>query len=354
MKRACRWSAAAFLMMSTLACGNASLPDYLREMDAGPDAAPLPDGPPTPTTFPSCRELAATCGPGGTDDCCTSLEIPGGTFFRSYDCAGDSQSGAANFPATVSSFRLDRYEVTVGRFRAFVKAGMGTQQNPPKDGSGAHAALSGSGWRSSWNDHLPLNSDELLAHIRCDGPIQTWTDVPEQNESRPMNCLSWEVAMAFCIWDGGYLPTEAEWNYAAAGGSEQRAYPWSKPASSLGLSYFHASYHNGSSCLADGMAGCTASDLVPVGSLLDGRSRWGHMELVGNVREWILDRSGDYPVPCYDCAILEGNTRTARGGSFKSDHRSLRSSSRADSVIEISFGSRGARCARAASPEAAR
>ena len=36
-------------------------------------------------TPPSCRGLAATCGPSGNDDCCTSLMVPGGTFYRSYD-----------------------------------------------------------------------------------------------------------------------------------------------------------------------------------------------------------------------------------------------------------------------------
>ncbi|WP_438023210.1 formylglycine-generating enzyme family protein [Sorangium sp. So ce233] len=47
-----------------------------------------------------------------------------------------------------------------------------------------------------------------------------------ENEARPIRCVSWSVAFAFCAWDGGRLPTEAEWNHASAGGSEQREYPW--------------------------------------------------------------------------------------------------------------------------------
>jgi formylglycine-generating enzyme required for sulfatase activity len=45
--------------------------------------------------------------------------------------------------------------------------------------------------------------------------------------------MDWYEAYAFCIWDGGFLPTDAEWNYAAAGGAQQRAYPWSNPPTSL-------------------------------------------------------------------------------------------------------------------------
>ncbi|WP_437616380.1 hypothetical protein WMF20_21365 [Sorangium sp. So ce834] len=61
----------------------------------------------------SCANLPATCGPSGAESCCESKTITGGTFQRF-----DTNSRVAS-PATVSSFKLDRFEVTVGRFRHF-------------------------------------------------------------------------------------------------------------------------------------------------------------------------------------------------------------------------------------------
>ena len=92
-----------------------SSPDYLTSLGLGFRVTPAG------TPGPSCAGLAPTCGPAGNESCCTSLLVPGGTFYRTY---GGVTFNDKSFPATVSDFALDKCEITVGRFRAFVNAGM--------------------------------------------------------------------------------------------------------------------------------------------------------------------------------------------------------------------------------------
>jgi formylglycine-generating enzyme required for sulfatase activity len=283
----------------------------------------------------SCRDVAdAGCGANQATSCCETKAVPGGTFNRHNN---------ASRPATVSGFELDTFEVTVGRFRTFVAAGMGTQANPPAPGVGAHPKIANSGWQSGWNEHLPANAGALASLLTQSGG--SWTTTPGLNERKPIVYVTWFVAFAFCAWDGARLPTRAELSYAATGGSEQRVYPWSVPPTSTSISSttnaaFNcafdppskscpASYCNlapqnspcsgtvqtnctadGGSCVFPSCTGCDEpDDLAPVGNYAAGVGRWGHFDLAGNVKEFVLDRdpggNGDPPPgACVDCALL--------------------------------------------------
>jgi formylglycine-generating enzyme required for sulfatase activity len=272
------------------------------------------DGPPAL----SCSGLASTCGPAGTSPCCGSPLVPGGMFYRSYDVGPDNMYTDMTNPATVSTFRLDMYEVTVGRFRQFVNAGMGTQASPPPAGAGArtlNGMASQGGWDPSWNASLTTNTAALVAAVKCDATYQSWTDTAGANESLPINCIAWFEAMAFCAWDGGFLPTEAEWNYAEAGGDEHRAYPWSSPASSLIVDCSYANYYNGSTYCVNPPTGAVNR----VGSESpNGDGKWGQADLGGNLWEWMLDWYAiPYANPCNDCAdLVVAPDRGFRGGGF--------------------------------------
>lgn len=287
------------------------------------------------TIPPSCIDLPNTCGAPMTEGCCFSPLVDGGTFNRSND---------ANFPAQISPFRLDRFEVSVGRFRKFVGAYPGNQ---PKEGAGAHPHLEYSGWKTAWEAYLSLDQMGLQAALKCDKDFQTWTDTPENNEALPINCVTWFEAFAFCAWDGGRLPTEAEWNYAAAGGDQQRVYPWSNPPPSTAINSSYAVYD----CKGDGsIAGaCSAADIRHVGSTSKvGDGLWGQADLAGNIWEWTLDwYYGAYVNPCVDCANLDPLWgRVLRGGSWVFDASFLLSSYRHYEYPTHRSAGSGFRCAR--------
>lgn len=285
----------------------------------------------TPRSCASSTSKPLRCGAKSDTSCCDNRLVKCGTFFRSYDRSADFSD--KSYPATVSDFRLDTYEVTVGRFRAFLEAGKGTQLpgSPPARGDGRHPKIPGSGWDPQWDSNLEKDTDALKAHLRDDGGIiGTWTDRPGANENLPIMKVTWFEAFAFCAWDGGRLPTEAEWNYAAAGGDEQREYPWG-----IGFEDTRAAYWG------------TDGGLPAVGSTPDGNGRWGQSDLAGSLWEWTLDwYNSTYVVPCIDCAnIADGTYRVIRGGNIFEHPPSLRASHR-NYGKPTSRGGIGIRCAR--------
>ncbi|HTR52390.1 MAG TPA: SUMF1/EgtB/PvdO family nonheme iron enzyme [Kofleriaceae bacterium] len=295
----------------------------------------------------SCTGLAPTCGPGQNASCCGSPMVPAGSYKRSYDMASDGMYPSTMYSGTVDDFRLDQYEVTVGRFRKFVEAGMGTQASPPLPAAGAHPQIGGTGWSSAWDANLVVDTPALISGIKCSGQFQTWTDTAGANENKAMNCITWYEAFAFCAWDGGFLPTENEWNYAAAGGSDQRAYPWSSPSSSIGIDCNSANYDPsaGSYCVAPN------GGVLPVGSTSpQGDGPFGQADLAGNLWEKTLDTyaGAQYTsMTCDNCVDLSTpSARVVRGGAWNADENSARTGYRyfdppTDRYIEM-----GVRCAR--------
>jgi sulfatase modifying factor 1 len=290
--------------------------------------------------------VGQSCGDGlacpGKTSCCYQIEVPTGSYpMGTKDDPDRSDDEQPEHYAVISRFALDKYEVTVGRFRKFAQAFDGT---PPPAGAGALPGQPDSGWSVTFNKNLPATAQDLLTQINCDSKYQSWTTSAGAHESLPMNCVDWYVAFAFCAWDGGRLPTEAEWVDAAANGAADTPFPW-------GSADLDPTVNAVAACLGDGVAGCAPSDLLPVGSRPEGANRLGHFDLAGSLYEWCLDvYDPTYyksTAMCSNCACLAGTSpRVIRGGDFTSPSTLVRATDRAHQLPEAADPYLGFRCAR--------
>ncbi len=145
--------------------------------------------------------------------------------------------------------------------------------------------------------------------------------------------VDWEDARAFCAWVGGRLPSESEWEYAAAGGGDKQIWAGTDDESDVD-EYLRYRKNSGSTAT-------TVGQKLP--------NRFGLFDMSGNVSEWIGDYYQYYPgeneVPSrYDLETFD--IRILRGGDFTMDLEVARTYWRAGTLKDVRSSAIGFRCAR--------
>ena len=179
--------------------------------------------------------------------------IPAGEFEMG------SSDGAANekpvHTVYVDAFYMDKYEVTNAQYAVFLNTvGKHKEDDYAVEGDKA------------WGKHWVLLEDWGTQILFVDGRYR----VVAGHENHPVYSVTWYGAMAYALWAGKRLPTEAEWEKAARGGLSDSAYPWGDTIDSSRANY-----------------GKPETELLPVGSYA--ANGYGLFDMAGNVLEWCLD-----------------------------------------------------------------
>jgi formylglycine-generating enzyme required for sulfatase activity len=156
----------------------------------------------------------------------------------------------------------------------------------------------------------------------------------------PVAGVTFADAERFCAFAGGRLPTESEWERAAAGPSGRRRFPW-------GRQYNARLANHGDDGRPDATDGYRYA--APVDAYPSGHSPDGLLNMAGNVWEWTQDR---FDFDSYGAGPSvnprgpsSGGQRVVRGGSWRSDAYSLRVTHRVPVAEGTRFPDLGFRCA---------
>ena len=200
--------------------------------------------------------------------------IPAGCFFMGDALGEGFPDERPVHTVCLSAFQMDIYKVTNAQYQDCVDAGGCTA--PENISSAAHSSYFGN---STFNNF-------------------------------PVIWVSWPQANTYCVWAGGRLPTEAEWEYSARGGLSVQRYPWGNTApvcTPLAI--------DGAQTWA-----CSPNDTIQVGSFA--ANGYGLYDMAGNVWEWVNDY---YDSEYYSTSPTQdppgpfsGFYRVFRGGSWLS------------------------------------
>jgi len=250
----------------------------------------------------------------GEVDPADDVEIPGGSFLvgapNGAAFAFDNERLAHE--VEIDPFAISRTPVTNGQFLEFVEAG----------GYDERDYWSDAGWR--WR--CDAAADSPVYWIR-DGDTwrrQSFDAIVELNPDAPVVHVNWWEAHAYCRWKGRRLPTEFEWEVAAAGepdgrgnlAATKRRFPWGDdPSEALACAN------------VDGISAVEGTDrpwpreYADVDACPAGDSAFGCRQMLGNVWEWTA--SPFEPFPGFEPDMYEdysepwfGDRRVLRGGSW--------------------------------------
>jgi len=230
--------------------------------------------------------------------------VPGGTFLMGSEDFYPEERPVRRI--AVDGFWIDQHPVTVAEFRRFVKAtGYRTvAERPlnPADYPDADPALLVPGSLVFRKTHGPVNLDDYDNWWEyLPGAYWQHPEGPASNaggrERHPVTHVAYEDAEAYAAWAGKQLPTEAEWEFAARGGLESKAFAWGDEFAPKGR--MMANTWQGEfpwqNLNLDGYEGTSPVKSFPPNG-------YGLYEMAGNVWEW----TSDYFTPNPGEAIGDG------------------------------------------------
>ncbi|MCU1604749.1 MAG: hypothetical protein JWP46_1214 [Modestobacter sp.] len=235
--------------------------------------------------------------PGRPELAGTTALVPGGPFVLGVDGSDEPFSLDNERPAhtvDVPAFRIGRVPVTNAEFAAFVDDG----------GYDQPRWWSARGWQH--------RSDAGLCRPQFWGPEGTRTRfgiVEELPPDEPVQHVSFFEAEAYAAWAGARLPTEVEWEKAAAwdpATGRRRRFPWGAADPTAELTNL----------------GGHALRPAPVGAYPAGASAYGVEQLIGDVWEWTSSPFRPWPgfIPMlyadYSAPFFDGDYCVLRGGSW--------------------------------------
>ena len=241
------------------------------------------------------------------------VALTGGMFKlgSSYELAYPQDGEELTSEVAISPFLIDKYSVTNQQFIAFV------------DNTGYVTEAEEIGWSFVFGGLLPDDFEDTRGVQGAPWWRQvfgaTWKS-PEGPHStvkeklnHPVVHISWNDALSYANWGGGRLPTEAEWEYAASGGTSGRTYPWGNQLTPDGehlMNVWQGSFPD-KNLETDGWYGT-----APVGSYPS--NKFGLHEMTGNTWEWCQDWFTNKRNPTLNnpSGPPSGTAKVIKGGSY--------------------------------------